>query len=610
CEHLETRDNSGCEVSQLQSFTAHWFRVREVCNESSFTSDWAVSAPVTTALVRSEAVQNLTAEPLAPGELSLSWQVPPLQSCGFQGYQVQWREQQGAWSSASCGATLCQSSCRLSVPSNRLVEVQVKVSCSPSEADSDWSGLLVETLPVPAAAVQNLIVSNIHAAGGDLSWTPGPMNDCVLSSWHLGYRDLLGSWTSTSCAADVPCSLSGLACDTAYELRVAASCADFRADGPFVTASFTTDPGDVCLKESPAPRSVAAISLGVSSLSVSWEDVEPGKNCSFQQWQVEVRPSNSDTWRLAAGCAGLARAATSCVATGLQSMMAHSFRVREDCGLPADWGYSSPASTEARPAMAPFDVVATPASDSAMTVQWSTPELNDCVFRSFELQWADVGGSWVSSACDGTFCQSSCLAQPLPSNTLLSFRVRTLCDVEALSSSWSNASDSVATLPRIAEVVVVNISASHDTAELTWERPLLNDCLLLGYKARAVVVAGANGQELIGRKRRLPVRALVLGTASSALGTALVKQGLSLAFGAAGVGLALAFWRSGKTLGMLRVITMCICRWFGSCEDFERYVRSEVCNVLTQQLHSAFGPAWCCSGSQCALGIGKAWCLW
>ena len=45
----------------------------------------------------------------------------------------------------------------------------------------------------------------------------------------------------------------------------------------------------------------------------------------------------------------------------------------------------------------------------------------------------------------------------------------------------------------------------------------------------------------------------------------------------------------------IQVITMCICRWFGSCEDFERYVRSEVCDVLTQQLHSAFGPAWCCA---------------
>ena len=31
----------------------------------------------------------------------------------------------------------------------------------------------------------------------------------------------------------------------------------------------------------------------------------------------------------------------------------------------------------------------------------------DCVFRSFELQWADVGGSWVSSACDGTFCRAA-----------------------------------------------------------------------------------------------------------------------------------------------------------------------------------------------------------
>eukprot|EP00913_Durusdinium_trenchii_P017127 g16107.t1 len=108
----------------------------------------------------------------------------------------------------------------------------------------------------------------------------------------------------------------------------------------------------------------------------------------------------------------------------------------------------------------------------------------DCLFSRFKLQWSVDSSSWQEVACGASnFCDSSCSAQSLPSNTAVTFRGRTICTEEALNGEWSNSSVPVSTLPRPSEPLVVHVNVwSYDAAELSWSRPVLNDCILQGWQ--------------------------------------------------------------------------------------------------------------------------------
>eukprot|EP00434_Breviolum_minutum_P008714 symbB.v1.2.007682.t1/scaffold476.1/size199034/1 len=489
--NILTRNVTSCTVTGLQSSTNHSFRVREVCEESSLSSDWALSSSISTLLVPSQAPGNLMATDISSSSISLQWSAASLNDCRFQDYIVRWREGAGNWSTSSgCSvfSSSCESSCVASgLPSNREIQVEVMVQCVSSEADSPWTSVTMQTLPVPAPAVQNLQVTDIFTAGGTLSWNMAAFNDCVISSWLIDFREIFGAWSALSCAEPAvqttPCGIRGLTCDTSYEVRVAVNCTDPVANGPFTTVSFTTLQGDLCLKQKPAPRFVTASSLGTSSMSVSWVDASDASNCSTSTWQVETRPANSDTWHMV--CDQVERNVTSCIASGLQSNTGHSFRVREVCDdVSGSWGNTAlTVSTDAKGA-ASTEVWASSPTVTSMLVQWNSPILFDCGFSSFELQWSVVAGTWQSAACAAvSMCDTSCRVASLPSNTQLTFRVRILCSDQALNSEWSNGSFPMSTLPRPSDVVLSSaVVISHDMANLTWERPTTNDCVLQGYQ--------------------------------------------------------------------------------------------------------------------------------
>ncbi|CAK9041631.1 Uncharacterized protein SCF082_LOCUS24016 [Durusdinium trenchii] len=378
---------------------------------------------------------------------------------------------------------------------------------NPQSGSMDPSGQVVtfhlgRVVQVPAGAVVQLSLSEIFTGGGD-----GP----ALAAYTVELREVFGTWAlpsgrpvltmrdhpgveeSASLPVDRPVlcrassavkGLQGLNCDSNYEVRVAANCTNPLASGPFATVSFTTDVGELCLKQAPAPRSVMATALGVSSLAVAWVDASANasRNCSFSEWQVELRPSSSEGWSSA--CRVLELQVTDCVASGLPSNTAHHFRVREVCDDVGTWGYTAAAVSTAPVAAAPMVVQASSPQVSQMLVQWSSPELNDCLFSRFKLQWSVDSSSWQEVACGASnFCDSSCSAQSLPSNTAVTFRGRTICTEEALNGEWSNSSVPVSTLPRPSEPLVVHVNVwSYDAAELSWSRPVLNDCILQGWQ--------------------------------------------------------------------------------------------------------------------------------
>ncbi|CAK9037583.1 unnamed protein product [Durusdinium trenchii] len=494
CPEASLRNMSSCVVIGLQSATSHTFRVREVCQESTSSSDWAVtSVPISTLLVPAQAPSGLRASEATSSSVTIQWDVPQLNDCHFQGYVLRWRQREGGNWSSSTGCSFFSSSCESTctangLPSNAQIDVEVRVSCTQAEAESDWTSASFQTLPVPAGAVVQLSLSEIFTGGGTLSWTPPALNDCALAAYTVELREVFGTWAlpSGSCGPSTtpPCSLQGLNCDSNYEVRVAANCTNPLASGPFATVSFTTDVGELCLKQAPAPRSVMATALGVSSLAVAWVDASANasRNCSFSEWQVELRPSSSEGWSSA--CRVLELQVTDCVASGLPSNTAHHFRVREVCDDVGTWGYTAAAVSTAPVAAAPMVVQASSPQVSQMLVQWSSPELNDCLFSRFKLQWSVDSSSWQEVACGASnFCDSSCSAQSLPSNTAVTFRGRTICTEEALNGEWSNSSVPVSTLPRPSEPLVVHVNVwSYDAAELSWSRPVLNDCILQGWQ--------------------------------------------------------------------------------------------------------------------------------
>eukprot|EP00931_Biecheleriopsis_adriatica_P040901 TRINITY_DN23426_c0_g1_i1.p1 TRINITY_DN23426_c0_g1~~TRINITY_DN23426_c0_g1_i1.p1 ORF type:complete len:3209 (-),score=471.85 TRINITY_DN23426_c0_g1_i1:187-9114(-) len=435
----------------------------------------------------------------------------------------------------------------MGLPSDTSLEFRMRVNCTMTEADSTWSNVAaLATFPVPANAPSDVSIQDIQTSGGILKWTAGSLNHCTFKGWSVEVQEASFAedheWASQTSCEDLPhdltaCMLVGLKCDTTYRTRVRTRCDKLMSNSLYSTISFTTLKGTSCLKNLPAPTLVNAASPTMSSVQLSWVSSSNSSACNFSKWQVEAQPVNSAVWLPAQGCSELfVLNVTECTVRGLQSFMTYAFRVSQTCSdQSSDWGTTLyPIRTVARPADAPTDVMAASPAMTSIQVSWQQPDLHDCTFKHYTLQWraaSDPTSPWLVPDASCNFlqnpCLTGCLVGGLPSLTAITFRLRAECTDDNVTSSWSSSSSSMTTLPRPAESMAAPslLVTGPSSANVSWlppgnpEASLLNDCAIefLGWQIHILDVSSGGGWVPVKASGQNGVRFVDAGTCGGSI---------------------------------------------------------------------------------------------
>eukprot|EP00927_Polykrikos_kofoidii_P044259 TRINITY_DN38274_c0_g1_i1.p1 TRINITY_DN38274_c0_g1~~TRINITY_DN38274_c0_g1_i1.p1 ORF type:complete len:771 (+),score=77.09 TRINITY_DN38274_c0_g1_i1:79-2391(+) len=251
------------------------------------------------------------------------------------------------------------------------------------------------------------------------------------------------------------------------------------------------------------PRDAGSADPTTSTVRLSWSPGVPG-HCSFIRWLVEVRPAEerSDAaWSPAFGCGDLTtRDATQCVVIRLKARSRYTFRVREECEVAATrspWAvFEALSPTKGIPSAPPENIVASDATAHSLALTWDVPNLNDCAFSRYVVEWRPCSGppTWsVPTGCTEfpEVSVNKCTAVGLPSNTLVTFRIRTACTEANLDSGWAKrphpATRRWSTLMQPALVPTNIVLSPHavNGAELRWRPPQLNDCVFKAWSVQA-----------------------------------------------------------------------------------------------------------------------------
>lgn len=438
--------------------------------------------------------------------IQVTWSVPSLNNCTFEEYQVQllaenssnstWQDVTSCELKDSCGSSCLATGIR---PSSSTFRARVRVKClligaHDQEFFSTWaeSAFSATTGQQPPSAPALIAASVRYETEVLQSWNPLDANDlgpdCIFESWSVQIRELGTSvWISvTTCGANAECLIQNLKCNTDYEVRVAAICQGQTLMGEYSYSSFSTTTGEKCLRPAQTPSTPSVTAVGNSSVTVMWTAGD-AMECVFDSWLVQFRVTDAATWQ-SQGCSS-SRENSLCTVESLRSATSYEIRIQETCNVSStnsEWSNVTFATTLGLPAEVSGVTVEVLSYDSVQ-LSWSLPTLNDCIFSQYHLQRAVAGTSaWQDVICQASsVCETSCRVSALPSNTALTFQVRTLCgNDQVLNSDWSDASLPTSTWPRPAAELDLPTATvlSHDTVVLTWLRPATNDCILQGYQ--------------------------------------------------------------------------------------------------------------------------------
>lgn len=445
CEALVSRQASSCTATGLLRGTYHFYVVEECMDSRANSQISRTSPPITPPLTPAQSPANVEAEDPEVHSFHITWDARALHDCTFSSFLVEvqivgtdsWTTPLGCDALISACVTDCLAR---DVSSNSHYVARVKVMCDESTAASPYSELSesILTLPMQAGRPAALRSASPTSSSVDLEWvaaTPSP--DCTFRNWDLGVlMDTYSQWSTPSgcdmlgTRSTTRCTAMGLACDTAYTVRVREVCSLSGATGDFlVGAQFRTLRSGTCLRGATAPEFVRMSSPTTTSLLLTFM-AGVGHDCIFGGFDVQRLQVGTAMWVNAGGsCRTIAtREGPRCTAQGLRDGTPYIFRVREMCtnggALASPWGISGEATSTIE--VPPVTVVAkVPAEGFSAGAR---PDSLLVVFAvNVELVLADGGADAPGSlqicpatdeempnscGCTGARCAERCLIAP------------------------------------------------------------------------------------------------------------------------------------------------------------------------------------------------------
>ncbi|CAE7320182.1 unnamed protein product [Symbiodinium natans] len=420
----------------------------------------------------------------------VQWGQPTLNDCRFQGYELQWQSTDigGSWATVtSCGAShaYCDSSCTVSgLPSNSEVLFRAKVHCENATLDGPWTASTpLSTLPRRAESMDGPNVSVLGAYEVAMSWSlpPSPgavtLNDCVVQGWQAEIFDYASeTWmtpSNGSCisaltnAAAAGCLAMGLSCGSSYQARVAPVCSNSDAQPAAVgnATTFTTQRGAACLIRAGRPAGVVALATSVSTIRISWEAGE-SNDCAFATWDVRLRVGSGSASAVA-GCSGLTRETTSCLAYGLDENTSYHATVQELC---SESSAASPVAESLEPATtwsvpAPSLSITLPLANSVVEIRPSEFTLMyDVDVEMPQSGGADVYPAWVICSRASEACSAACSREA--SDADFAIRNHRVATWPVNSSFWQQGC--VYDVSLAAGAVVTRLKPEKLSEEATW----------------------------------------------------------------------------------------------------------------------------------------------
>lgn len=148
--------------------------------------------------------------------------------------------------------------------------------------EANGSGPVV-TCDAPTA----LGATSVTQTTATINWTAGGSEN----TWNLQYKAANATnWSNNIAVNNTPTyALSGLAANTAYQVRVQASCGAGETSD-WTTASFTTL--QEAQTECPAPANFRATEVTQNSVTLAWEQPAGTAN----EWEINYKAASADTW--------------------------------------------------------------------------------------------------------------------------------------------------------------------------------------------------------------------------------------------------------------------------------------------------------------------------
>jgi len=295
----------------------------------------------------------------------------------------------------------------------------------------------IVTVPYERAGMpENLQVVNLGDHTLEISWTPSEeQGNCTFNSYVVEIQAMNGGWsrnppgcTDLTQDSQTSCILTGLACDTPYQVQVA------------TTEVITPDPNTGGRRLSLAECQTLDYLLRLSWTSGAQQDSQ------FLVWKLEVYRLSivagvidpNGNMLIPGVCQGIMdRHTTECVLLGMPHGL-YAFSVQEISLVPET---SSPMSELSNPtwiprrrAQAPRAVTLSQPTLNGLRVDWVNMPLEDCPYQNTLVEVSTGDGVWFMpwlSGCDWISdpTASSCtITRGLQSNTAYEARVSIQCD--------------------------------------------------------------------------------------------------------------------------------------------------------------------------------------
>lgn len=475
------RDVTNCTVDVgLGSNTPYDVRVRETCLDTSLNSPWltlpfpGVSTPLPQLSAAPENIQVTQASAFLV-EMSWSagqdngdcvfsaWSVELVAPSGFQ--QAVTSCSSATRLSAMCTATLSELNLLETAESASLgpgvYHLRVREMCTDPHASSPWAQLDSAVTLLDAAAPASAL--EVAAAGETwlaLTWVSGfAAGECSATRWRAHWRRRVsglpvGDWASGSSCDSLPCNVSDLMENSAYEVLVEEAC-----ESPWSLASmdnesstFWTMPGEWSTF---VGSSEAAVSVTVA-LSEQPHRCYVQKECCTDEFFLCHSGSTGQTVEIT----------RSDVPGGWGQ------RLSLVCVTPALAGLSDRPQVQAT---GPASLVLAPRDNQSVTVMY--PEkmattMQGCECARIHLEMAVEGsGDWlVREGVDGLCSDWStrrCVVDRLAAGQIYEGRVQIVCSDTGLSSNWTLAGATVSTnLEAFTVTGAISVQASGSSRRL------------------------------------------------------------------------------------------------------------------------------------------------
>jgi len=488
------RDVANCTVNVgLGSNTPYDVRVRETCAESNLNSPWLQLAypGVTTPLpVKADTPTMLLVTKISAFDMRLTW-LPGVSNgdCIFSAWEVLlFPDGSVTYEALPCPSARASGLCdvplrTLSWAGAGAYSLRVRETCSDTFANSDSqlqaSALVLGEQP---AAISDL---KLHDAGETwmlFTWVSG-LQSCSASRYQIHWRQAsLQTWTIVLCQM-LPCNVTGLMKNMAYEILVEEACED-PWSLPYIeneTSSFWTMPGEWSTFIGNSQTMTVTISLTETP-----HRCYVLKECCTDEFSVCHDATNSRSVQV----------------------------MRVD--IPGGWGQSLTlqcvqpilSTISLRPevqVVGPESLLLAPRDNESVTIVYPlrmAAQVEGCECPEIVLEMAVEGsGVWLLQTGDGLGCKDwslrECVVSSLVPGTTYEGRVQIACQASALSSIWTYAGATVTTNLEafVVEGSITVTPASRRLAstrrlasELAHVRKVLSE--VSGVELRSVMVTG------------------------------------------------------------------------------------------------------------------------